>query len=83
MMQLTGKFGKPVEIFVQVQPPSVVANTLLFAEYPENVTNTLLASVLSTTILVICATPVGKLDEIVDQLVPPFTVLYKPLADAA
>ena len=64
-------------MFVQVDPPFVVTNTLLPAEYPEKVTKTFVASKLSTAILVICADAVGKPAVILAQVVPLFVVLYK------
>ena len=65
-----GKLGSPVEMFVQVVPPSVVLKTLSPSLYPEKVTQTLSGSVLETARFVGEALPTGKVPAISVQEVP-------------
>jgi hypothetical protein len=75
LTQLQGRFGKPVEIFVQLVPPFVVLKTLLPEEYPEKVTIAVSGSVGLTSTRVMEADPTGSVPVTVVQDVPPLVVL--------
>jgi hypothetical protein len=65
--------GRPVEIFVQVVPPSVVSNTPLLLYCPKD-TQAVFGSSFFTEIQVIDEELVGRVPEMSDQLEPPSVV---------